>query len=549
MKHFFALPAVLRPALLLAAASQHTFSVQDDLLAFPQYDVQFSDDYVTEQFVEAQLRNKISHAGEIKADSSHVDRYQHDPDNEADEEDMPKMEYETMRLDGFQHLCRIPQITKAERIEHDQNDTLSKADEEKELARASDRGWELLAGMQGNCVYYISGWWSYRFCYGQGVKQFHQLPPSRGVPIYPPVEDPSVYGYELGLYGEKKAVDDDEPVKAREPAESDTSALDASKGVKRQKGTVNTSGELVQRGESRYLVQRLEGGTRCDLTGRDRRIEVQVRCCSPCKKHVCHLLTPRSQFHCNPMSSDKISLIEETATCAYLMIVQTPRLCNDVAFQPPQKDAPNTILCNPILAAHEIEEYERDMKALKSADRDAQVWAAQADDAAATLAGDEEFAFPHPVEIVGDIIVGGHALIPEGQRIEKSALLGGTGKETYVDTVASSAGGTLPEVELKKLGLGDADAVKVLRKKIEKIAKGKGWKLDVVDTPTGREYRGIIEDDPEEKKKEEEREGEEGVKGENQGKKKQEKNHQEKQEKEDGKKGQGSEEEYFREEL
>ena len=36
------------------------------------------------------------------------------------------------------------------------------------------------------------------------------------------------------------------------------------------------TGELVERGESRYLVQRLEGGTVCDLTGKPRRVEVQV---------------------------------------------------------------------------------------------------------------------------------------------------------------------------------------------------------------------------------------------------------------------------------
>jgi protein OS-9 len=33
---------------------------------------------------------------------------------------------------------------------------------------------------------------------------------------------------------------------------------------------------LETKGEMRYLVQKLKGGTTCDLTGKERRIEVQV---------------------------------------------------------------------------------------------------------------------------------------------------------------------------------------------------------------------------------------------------------------------------------
>ena len=78
-------------------------------------------------------------------------------------------------------------------------------------------------------------------------------------------------------------------------------------------------------------------------------------------------------------------------------------------------------------------------------------------------------------------------------KIEKSAIVGG-GKETYIDTVASSDGRVLSEEEMKKLGLGDPRAVEKLKKELEKIAQGQQWKLDVIDTPRGREYRGIIGD-------------------------------------------------------
>ena len=51
-------------------------------------------------------------------------------------------------------------------------------------------------------------------------------------------------------------------------------ALEMSDGSKRKR---SGQGELVQRGESRYLVQKLGGGTVCDLTGKERKVEVQVR--------------------------------------------------------------------------------------------------------------------------------------------------------------------------------------------------------------------------------------------------------------------------------
>ncbi|KAF2766550.1 hypothetical protein EJ03DRAFT_330049 [Teratosphaeria nubilosa] len=475
MKHFFSLPAVLRASLLLASASPNTFSVQDDLLAFPQYEVKFVDDYLAEIDAQRKLRRSDS-------DASGVEQFQHPDSHGADRnKDETQYEHEHMMFDGQRYVCSIPIVYKPQESASNNNDTLSKLGAEKELARATDRGWELLSGMQGNCIYFISGWWSYRFCYGQGVKQFHQLPPQRGVPVYPPIEDPSVDGYELGSYEAQRerqqAESDDVPdAKDGDDTWEEESALDVSGGAK-TKHKRTRYGELVQRGESRYLVQRLEGGTNCDLTGKPRRTEVQ--------------------FHCNPTSPDKISLIKETSTCAYLMVVQTPRLCNDVAFLPPQKDQPNAINCSPVLADDEIDDYEQTREALRSAEREEKIW--EASEAAEAILTGATIEDNLPLfQIVGDILVGGHAIVPEDLTIEKSAIVGG-GKETYMGTIASSAPGSkvLNAEELKKLGFGDPKAVESLKKELEKAAGGQSWKLDVIDTPRGREYRGIIGDEDE----------------------------------------------------
>ncbi|KAK0356246.1 Protein OS-9 [Friedmanniomyces endolithicus] len=539
MKHFFALPAILRTSLLLASASQNTFSPNDDLLAFPQFEVKFTESYLSELDAQSKLSSNDQlnlHTPQDSGDGlqdlpSQVQRYEGSAGEGRPEED-PKLEYEYMVLEKQRYICSIPQLQPPSPSGSGPaaNDTLTKLEEQKALASATARGWELLSAMQNNCVYFVSGWWSYRFCYGHGVSQFHQLPPRPGVPVYPPVEDPSVEGYVLGSYKSLQAEDTVDHGSEDGGHEAEASgvdrALDVSEGSKASH-SYSGRGELVQRGESRYLVQRLGGGTACDLTGKERRIEVQ--------------------FHCNPQSSDRISLIKETSTCAYLMVIQTPRLCNDVAFLPPQKDQPNTISCSPVLEDDEVEDYEHDLKTLKRAEEQATIWDAHTEAAAALGASSGDFQAP--LQIVGDIIVGGHELVPEGTKIEKGAVVGG-GKETYIDTIASSDGERiLGADEIEKLGLGNPEAVEKLKKELEKIAKGQQWKLDVIDTPRGREYRGIIGD--------EEKEGKEGKAMEGKKQKKAKKAKGQAKQGQDGEDSdddgeaaqEGSEEEYYHEEL
>lgn len=169
----------------------------------------------------------------------------------------PEYHYEELVLNRQRYSCQIPIVSLPSPGSPDINVTVSKAEEEKELQRANERGWELLQGMQGSCIYYWSGWWSYRYCHGQGVKQFHSLPPSQGIPNFPPVEDPGVTGFMLGAV--------EEGVVGKDVVE---------RGEAKEGG--KASGHLETRGDGRYLVQRLEGGTVCDLTGKQRRIEVQV---------------------------------------------------------------------------------------------------------------------------------------------------------------------------------------------------------------------------------------------------------------------------------
>ncbi|KAF2085676.1 hypothetical protein K490DRAFT_46290 [Saccharata proteae CBS 121410] len=545
MKHFWALPAILRVAL----ASQHAFSVLDDLLAFPQYRIVFSETGITPEHARSLSAASLAHRearpeSESTVELSHQ-TYAHDsaqnpfkgPDNGDDhkeeDEDLPST-YETLIWRSQPYLCRIPKVSTS--TDSANASTPTAAEEETELMRATDRGWELLSGMEGNCIYFLSGWWSYSFCYNGEIKQFHQLPPSRGVPYYPPVEDETVTSFILGQFPEPT---DDEKSKSEDNGEGSTEgdsegSRDDHASQRRAKRRIpdDTSiARLETKGETRYLVQKLSGGTTCDLTGKDRKIEVQ--------------------FHCHPNTPDRIGMIKEVATCAYLMVIYTPRLCNDVAFLPPTENSAHAIDCAPVVDEDGLASPPPSHgKPAASGSQDTNIDIPDA-------LGDSAARTPAPLPTIGGTVVGAKALVgdtPE-RTIEKSVVVGG-GKETVLGTVASSDGHgkitTMKTEELRKLDIKDPRDIENLKRKLTSLAGKKGWRLELVETPRGREFRGVIEaDDGEDEDVEEvvtDREG-----GKESRKKAPEEQDAEKEDGEEGDQGEsteeGSEETFFTEEL
>jgi protein OS-9 len=237
MKHSWAFTALL-PVVL---GSSNQFNVYDDLLAFPQYEILWQEDApVSKEYAQRRLSStRLS----IHTSSSASDTDLAEPSIAF--EDAASLRYELMVRKDQAYLCSLP-IAPPESADTSKSSKTAK-EEEQELALATKRGWDLLKGMEGSCLYLISGYWSYSFCYNQGVRQFHQLPPGRNVPVYPPVEDKTESAYILGKFDESGK---------DEPTES---------GLK-----------LAGSGHSRYLTRKLSGGTKCDLTGDERSIEVQV---------------------------------------------------------------------------------------------------------------------------------------------------------------------------------------------------------------------------------------------------------------------------------
>ncbi|KAL4902545.1 protein OS-9 [Aspergillus multicolor] len=444
---------IVSSLLLLACTSSSAwasrkFNIHDDLLAYPQFRIQFPDGFVLDSHARG-LLEQAPHDSSPPPEKR--DTYEQTPlgdetgNTRGDEPsgDEIKLSYEELILEGQRYLCEVPVVKAAE---HNQTkEEVNEDQERKELARATDRGLELLREMEGKCLYYISGWWSYSFCYMNQIKQFHALPSGAGIPNYPPMEDHTTHSFILGRFPQEESREDGE-------------------GTKPEKTTTDLA-ELQTKGGSRYLVQRLDSGDQCDLTGKSRKIEVQ--------------------FHCNPQSTDRIAWIKELYTCSYLMLIYTPRLCNDVAFLPPQQEEVHTIDCREILTAeevsdwHSMQEYESSQQLLESAE-----------------------APEYP--IIGGIEVGAQRLVgTEGRQIEKGrvASIG----EEKVDVVAKRVNGEVQLLSTDKLKKFDLDEAKIeeLRKKLEEWAKGKDWTLEIV-TGNGAYLRGVVDED------EEATEGEEG---------------------------------------
>ena len=458
-------------------------------MALSQYEVVFSESYIAEKDARLLIAKQLSSSSETPAvqDSTGVQSQGRPSQDETGDSSWPyessmgaqaesefkssRESYESMWLNHKEYLCSIPIVEAPQRNETSEAEAL--AEEEKELARATDRGWELLQGLGGgHCLSFVSGWWSYSFCYGQEITQFNALPPQPGRPAFPPQRNPTYPQYVLGRV--KSHIKD----KGDSDSSTEVSAQDAKSGHP-------PTTELQVKGETRYLVQKLEGGTICDLTGKPRRTEVQ--------------------FHCNENGNDAIGWIKEVTTCSYLMIVYTPRLCKDVAFLPPKVSKTNIIACQQVLPDTEIAKW-RELKT---------------GEAELTMCGAE--AKPNPITVGGVVIGGGKYFGKGGLHLPLPINWSpGTSGQTVPDVIARSKGKAdnnkvevLSDEALQKMDL-DPEVVEQLKTELQKTAGERGWRLEIVDIPDEmRQIRGIVdygdeEGDEDEAKQDKEGEEDEG---------------------------------------
>ncbi|KAK3315672.1 glucosidase II beta subunit-like protein-domain-containing protein [Apodospora peruviana] len=480
---------VLLASLQLCRARQPAFSPFEDVLAHPQFEVVFSESYIREAEALALIESagapnptyeaefssqtdpgsnvRESAAADAGGQRSQIDANDDDPDSPEISET-----FEIINTPPFRYLCSIPVIAPPPALNRTATE-LAKAEEARELSRASAAGWELMRGLEGHCLYFMSGWWSYSFCYGKQIVQFHALPATKnGLPE----RDPDSQEYVLGTtYNAQQQSQTPGRRGQKQPPPEDNAP--AAEGQARSAVPPNT--ELQVKGDQRYLVQRLDGGTICDLTRRPRTIEIQ--------------------YHCSPgASGDRIGWIKEVTTCTYLMVVQTPRLCADVAFLPPKETHPHPISCRRIIGSEQEEAEWHEQVADKMALADAK----------AKLLKDPTAPSAEEVYVqdygIGGVIVGGRQILGSGSEDGKPAakimpprqFTAAVAKSPFaplLEAVQKKGGGTgggsgegnekveiLSADDLEKAGL-DPETVEELRKELKRLAGENGFVMGDVE--------------------------------------------------------------------
>lgn len=186
---------------------------------------------------------------------------------------------------GQQYECQLPDITELE------------VELEEEKAASEIGVSELLKPMEtAPCLRKTKDWWSYEFCYGKQIDQFH-------------LEQDKIVGdvVTLGFY------------------ESETDWSD------------NATTDSRKNRLNRYHSHSYVNGTKCDINGKPRQAEVR--------------------FHCAEGEGDSIARIDEPTTCSYILTIHTTRICHHPYLKPPPKVKPKSVLCSPALTQDQFDIY------------------------------------------------------------------------------------------------------------------------------------------------------------------------------------------------
>jgi protein OS-9 len=167
-------------------------------------------------------------------------------------------DYEPMILNGKRYLCAIPIVEIP--VKNETSEAAARAEEEIELARATVRGWELLKDMEGHCMYFISGWWSYRSATTPTSNNSTNCPRGRELPSTLPPKIRTTPSYVLGGLASRAT----------------TRRSASRRGRESQMGRGFGGCGIAGKGRDEVSSAETRRGTTCDLTGKERRVEVQV---------------------------------------------------------------------------------------------------------------------------------------------------------------------------------------------------------------------------------------------------------------------------------
>lgn len=252
--------------------------------------------------------------------------------------------YEILRSNNRQYLCHIP-----EKSLYWSNNTLSVPssnltyelrNDANFLRRAID---QIFASFSlKECVYvfnFNSEYWTYAFCFGDKIIQFHEnlqhyLKTGQHEPEFPD------YVYVLGRF---KNEDGKWRSNSRANEKIKNQSLWKGNNLDVAEFTIIdsdvspfTSPHLSESRSQRYIQHALKMGGICDLTGEPRTVDVM--------------------YKCDPNNRGMVEIVDirEVKTCQYQMIVSLPRLCSIPEFRPSEiEDRVTAINCKSIGEPHE----------------------------------------------------------------------------------------------------------------------------------------------------------------------------------------------------
>ena len=212
-------------------------------------------------------------------------------------------------------------------------------------------------------------------------------------------------------------------------------------------------------------------------------------------------------------------------TCSYLMVIYTPRLCNDVAFLPPRNDQAHLVRCHEVLRPEEVDGW----KSRKASEAEEFFGGGESarDNQAGTSNRDyqqkQQFLNIGGTEVGARKFVGGDGrrIEPGGDREGDGSGAGesdggsgsGSGSNGQANVIASSAGRDktqgngqgrgepfddkrrpgsgsgskndagvqhVSDDELRRLEL-DPKTIENFKKEIQELAGDRGWKIEIVD--------------------------------------------------------------------
>jgi protein OS-9 len=174
-----------------------------------------------------------------------------------------------------------------------------------------------------------------RYCHNDHIRQFRQGPHKHPHPPggFIPEEDPRYEAYTLGRARPEKS-----PNSKRKNLPDSKSPSHSNGGTSIDRLNKDNAVSYGLQPSSRYLVQRWQDGTTCELNGKPREIEVQI--------------------HCSMTTTDSIYLIKETSICNYVMIIHSPHLCGLPGFRADHSDVEMAkVRCREVISDSDFEKW------------------------------------------------------------------------------------------------------------------------------------------------------------------------------------------------